>query len=431
MTESSQATRAESGGARDGGIRGELARWLRDRRNLIRLAVLAAACLGAIAATEMFGRGYRFFDMIVYHDAVAWWADGGRLYDFAEPKYGLGFTYPPFAAIMLLPTVLFSATAAGWINLAASLVVAAVAAWWVVGPVAVRHGWSKWYAVALTVPILAATDPVRETLGYGQVNLILMGMVLADLVALRAGYRWAGIGVGLAAAIKLTPALFIVYFAISRQTRAAITAAATAAGATLAGFLIAPAASWRYWTDVLWDTARVGQADLTPNQSLAGWLARLYDAAEAPTLLWIAFGLLVAAMGLSRAIGAHREEDELTALTLVGLTTVVVSPVSWTHHIVWIAPALLVLGDTALHHRSWRYGAVTMAVYAVFVTSPMWYYEHKFESHWADGLHGMVIENAFIIVVIGLVTLMPWRPGADPAHQPFPGRRLASVRHAW
>lgn len=402
-----------------------------NRQTMIRVGVIAVACLAAVLATVVFGRGYRFFDMRVYHDAVTWWLNGGELYGYAEPKYSLGFTYPPFAAVLLLPTALVSSAAAGWINLVASLVVVGGLAWWLLGPIADRFGWSRWYAVALAVPVLAATDPVRETLGYGQVNLILLGLVVADLIALRRGEKWAGVGVGLAAAIKLTPGLFLVYFLLSRQTRAAATAAATAAGATLLGFLIAPSASWLYWTTVLWDTGRVGQGDLTPNQSLAGWLARLYDAPGAPTLLWLAFGALILTVGLSRAVSAHHEEDELTAFTLVGLTTVALSPVSWTHHIVWIAPALLVLGDAALHRRSWRHGVAAIAVYVIFVTSPMWWYEHKFESHWADGFHGMLIENAFIIVVVALITALPWRPGADPAHQPFPGRRLASVRHAW
>ena len=395
------------------------------------IALIAAAFLGALLANHWFGRGYRFFDMIIYHDAVAWWLSGRDLYTFAEPKFGLGFTYPPFAALLLLPTVLFSATVAGWINLVASVAALGLVAWHVVGPVANRYGWPRWYAVALAVPVVAATDPVRETLGYGQINLLLLGLVIADLVALRAGHRWAGVGVGLAAAIKLTPALFIVYFLLSRQARAALTAAGTAITATALGYLALPDASWQYWTERVWATERVGQADLTPNQSLAGWLARLYDSPDAPTLLWLAFGLLVLAVGLSRAVAAHEEQDELTAFTLVGLTTVAISPVSWTHHIVWIGPALLVLLDTALHHRSWKYGATAIAAYALFVTAPMWWFDHSTGSHWADGFHGMLLENAFAIAVIAMITVLPWRPSTDPVHPRFAGRRLHTVPDAW
>lgn len=402
-----------------------------DRADWKRLGIVFGALLAAIVATVLFGRGYRFFDMRIYHDAVVWWVGGGELYEFAEPKYQLGFTYPPFAALLLLPTALMSSAVAGWINLLASLVVAGVISWWLVGPIAARYGWTKWYAVALAVPVAAATDPIRETLGYGQVNLILMGLIVADLVALRAGHRWAGIGIGLAAAIKLTPALFVVYLFASKQWRAAFTSVGAAAGATLLGFVLAPGASWLYWTKVLWDTGRVGQTDLTPNQSLAGVLARLYDQGTTPKLIWVAFGLLLLAVGISRAVAAHREDDELAAFTLIGLTTVVLSPVSWTHHIVWIVCAVLLLGDMALHRRSWRHGAAAIGVYAIFVTSPMWWYEHKFESHWADGFHGMIIENAFAVVVIALVALMPWRPGADPAHEPLPGRRHDSAHLAW
>ncbi|MGH3713843.1 MAG: glycosyltransferase family 87 protein [Micromonosporaceae bacterium] len=402
-----------------------------DRADRIRVGVVAAAVVAAIAAVLVFGRGYRFFDMLIYHDAVVWWVNGGELYEFAEPKYQLGFTYPPFAALLLLPTALLPAAAAGWINLIASMVVLVMISWWLVGPIAERYGWTKWYAVALAVPAAAATDPIRETLGYGQVNLILMGLIVFDLVALRAGYKWAGIGIGLAAAIKLTPALFVVYLLVSKQWRAAFTGIGTAVAATGVGFAIAPSASWLYWTKVLWDTQRVGQTDLTPNQSLAGVLARLYDQGTTPRLLWLAFGLLILAVGISRAVAAHREHDELAAFTLVGLTTVALSPVSWTHHIVWVVCAVLLLGDIALHRRSWKHGVAAAGVYAVFLTSPMWYFEHKFESHWADGVHGMILENAFALVVIALVVLLPWRPGADPAYQPYPGRRWESAHLSW
>ena len=102
---------------------------------------------------------------------------------------------------------------------------------------------------------------------------------------------------------------------------------------------------------MLWQTERVGAADMTPNQSLAGLLARLYDSIETPGLLWLAFSVLVLALGLSRAASARADGDELTAFTLVGLTANVISPISWTHHLVWVIPAIIVLADAAVRRR--------------------------------------------------------------------------------
>ena len=51
------------------------------------------------------------------------------------------------------------------------------------------------------------------------------------------------------------------------------------------------------------------------------------------------------ALGLSRARAARADGDELTAFTLVGLTANMISPISWTHHLVLVVPALIVLAD--------------------------------------------------------------------------------------
>ena len=169
--------------------------------------------------------------------------------------------------------------------------------------------------MALAVPAFAAIEPVRESLGYGQVNLLLFALVMADLVALRKGWRWAGVGIGLATAIKLTPALFIVYFLVSKQWRPALTAAGTALAVTVGTHLVVPEESATYWGSVIWHTERVGAADMTPNQSLAGLVARLQDTAHAPGLLWISFMLVMLAIGMSRARTSHTEADELTAFT--------------------------------------------------------------------------------------------------------------------
>ncbi|MFI7220995.1 glycosyltransferase 87 family protein [Micromonospora maritima] len=447
-----------------------------DRRIVVRIGVVAAVSYAAWLAVGAFGRPYNFFDMKIYHGAVLWWAGGNELYDFVAPSTTLGFTYPPFAALVMLPMSWLPVDGAGFVNALASIGALAVVLAALLRPIVDRLGWPLWFTVAVATPVALAIEPSRETLGYGQVNLLLFALIMADLVGLRWRARrgthhetadsplarfvysgaWAGVGIGLATAVKLTPALFVLYLMLTRQWRAALIATGTAVGVTLGTFGVLGAESRAYFTSVLWQTERVGAADMTANQSLAGLLARLYDSIETPGLLWLAFSVLVLALGLSRALSARADGDELTAFTLVGLTANVISPISWSHHLVWVIPAIIVLADAAVRRRDasrrlpsrvggmssangvptlrppiWyptltglRHGVGALGLYLLFLISPIWPYEHQLPevSHYQDGLFGALMENSLAIALIVLVAALPWRPGAEPA---FYADRLA------
>ncbi|MEU0152305.1 glycosyltransferase 87 family protein [Micromonospora fulviviridis] len=440
-----------------------------DRRTVTRTGIVAAVAYAAWLAVGAFGRPYNFFDMKIYHGAVVYWASGNELYDFIAPSTTLGFTYPPFAGLAMLPMSWLPVDAAGWLNALASITALAVVLAALLRPIVDRLGWSLWFTVGIATPLAAAIEPSRETLGYGQVNLLLFALIMADLVGLRWRARrgthyetadsalarfvysgaWAGVGIGLATAVKLTPALFVGYLVITRQWRAALTAVGTTVGVTIATFGLVGAESRTYFTSVLWQTERVGAADMTANQSLAGLLARLYDSIDTPGLLWLAFSVLMLALGLSRAASARADGDELTAFTLVGLTANVISPISWSHHLVWVIPAIIVLADAAVrrHEASrgllprvtgtppttgvpalrppiWyptltglRHGVGALGLYLLFLISPIWPYEHQLPevSHYQDGLFGALMENSLAIALIVLVAALPWRPGAEPA----------------
>jgi hypothetical protein len=443
-----------------------------DRRTIARIAIIVGVCYAAWLAIEAFGRPYNFFDMRIYHGAVVWWASGNQLYGFIAPMTTLGFTYPPFAGLIMLPMAWLPVAVAGWLNVLASIAALAVILTALLRPIVDRLGWSLWFVVGIAVPLAVAIEPARETLGYGQVNLLLFALIMADLVALRWRARrgprrghpdrplrrffysgaWAGAGIGLATSVKLTPALFIFYLLVTRQWRAAMTAIGTAIGIALGSFVIADRESMAYFTGVLWHTERVGAADMTPNQSLAGVLARLYDSIDTPGLLWLSFALVILAIGISRAVNSHADGDELTAFTLVGLTTNVISPISWSHHLVWVIPAIIVLADTALRRRRasrgllhrigpppvspvligiaglrspiWfptltglRHAVATVGLYLLFLISPIWPYEHQLpeQSHYQDGFFGALMENSLALALIVLVAALPWRPGAEPA----------------
>ncbi|GII22315.1 glycosyltransferase 87 family protein [Planosporangium mesophilum] len=440
----------------------------------VRLGVVAATALVAVWAVRTYGRQYDFFDLRIYHGAVVWWAEGGDLYQFVAPQTTLGFTYPPFAALAMLPMAMLGTQAAGWVNVLLNLAALALILFTVVGPIADRYGVPRWFAVGVAVSLAGATEPVRETLGFGQINLILAGLIVADLVALRwrgratltrgpatgldpapAGgprpeqtllgwlrHAWvtgafAGAGVGLATSVKLTPGLFIVYFMVTRQWRVAFTAIGAAIGATAVGYLFAGGESVTYFSSVVWDTNRVGVVDATPNQSLAGLLARAYDSPTTPTLMWLAFAVLLLAVGLSRAKAAHVEGDEMAAFTIIGLTANAICPISWTHHFVFLVPALVILVDVALRRRravrgfnigrfpvlaGLRHATAAVGVYLLIVISPMWRYEHRLSqmSHYADGRYGALMENSLALAAIMLVVLLPWRQGAEPVFDPRP-----------
>jgi hypothetical protein len=447
-----------------------------DRWTLVRIGIVAVAVLAARWAVHRYGRFYNFFDMNIYHGAMVWWTGGGNLYDYFYPDTNLGFTYPPFAALVMAPMALLPALSAGYVNSVLSLVALTILLIWLLLPVADRHGWPRWFVVAVGVPLAAATEPMRESMGFGQINILLALLIYADMVGLRHLSRiaagldesrrhgrlarlWssgalAGMGIGLATAIKLTPALFIAYLVVTRQWRAAVTSVVTAVGVTIGGYLVVGTESVRYFTSVVFDTGRVGETDATANQSLAGILARLYNSETTPTLMWMAFALLILAVGVSRAANAHREGDELVAFTLIGLTANAICPISWSHHLVFVVPALVVLLDSALRRRGAALAlasrgmftrtpagipalagfarlAVGVGVYLLFVMSPIWWYEHKLQdgvSHNADGLIGVLGENSLGLVIIALVVLLPVRTGAEPAFYPEPALSRRQAR---
>jgi alpha-1,2-mannosyltransferase len=319
-------------------------------RASVRLAAVGAVTVAAyVAAFEVSAVPplHDFFDLHVYRGAVQWWLQGGELYAFELEPGPKGFTYPPFAAVLLVPLTWLPVGTVGVLVLVASAAVAVLVTWWLVAPVARKHGTSPWFAVATAVPVVLALEPVRETLGEGQLNMFLFALVLADVVAMRRGRPWCGVGIGLAAALKLTPGLFVVFLVLIGRWRAAAVAAGTVLGATLLGFAVDGGASWQYWTSTLWDTDRVGRLVNPWNQSLLGLLAHLSDPAPPARLLWALLSAGVAVLGLWRAVRVYRRGDDLAAVTLVGLTACLISPISWVHHLYWVVPAMVVLADVA------------------------------------------------------------------------------------
>ncbi|MEP7055692.1 MAG: glycosyltransferase 87 family protein [Actinomycetota bacterium] len=299
---------------------------------------------------------HRLVDLEVYRAAGHSVRVGHGLYEFrTPPPQLLPFTYPPFPAVLAVPLTFLSFYAAGWVWELASLVLFTWLVAFCFRPVVAE--WREWCAsrfgprtAALTTAILAPLllpamlwlEPVRATFRFGQVNIIIGALVVADCCL--TWTRWPrGMLIGIAAAIKLTPGLFIPYLWLTGRRRAAYLATATFAGCQLLAAAVAPGEAKKYWTDALFHSERLGDNKVTANVAIRGALLRLKLPSTALSVLLAVLVISVLIVGMSRALLASRAGAELAGVVLVGLTSVAISPVSWDHHLIWLVPAFAVL----------------------------------------------------------------------------------------
>lgn len=277
----------------------------------------------------------------------------GTLYDWRLAQYSeqfaLPFTYPPFAAVLFLPLSLPPWLALRW----AWQILSVACLWWLVrvalrliasdhanrsdDRAAAEDVWRRramlWTAIALWL------EPVRTTLNYGQINLMLAALVLTGMASANAAR--SGLSVGLAAGVKLTPALSGLYFLATKRWAAAAWSLVAFAATVGIAYAVSPAQSTRYWFQLLGETNRIGPVGSAINQSLRAALSRTvgYDVGSGP--LWLA-GVLVAAVLMILALrSAVRAGDTLAGILAVQFFSLLVSPISWSHHWVWLVPALL------------------------------------------------------------------------------------------
>jgi alpha-1,2-mannosyltransferase len=344
------AMAAAAGRTRDG------ARWLLPGCALLLAAVLAA-WLADLASHLPVMAAMR--DLVVYRDGGLIVRHVRPAYDprLASPLYdwtganGVQFTYPPFAALVFAVGSLLPWTLLRWAMTAASVAALGVSAWITVGSLGYRH--RVRLAATLGVSALAlATEPVQETLVLGQVNLLLMLLVVADLLPPGAGRWWRGAGIGIAAAVKLTPLIFIPYLLLIRRYRQAAAAAAAFVAAAALGFAILPGASRTYWAGGLFANAnRIVFLGTRGNQSLRGVLTRLAGSVSAAALPWLAAAVVVVIVGLGAAAVLYRAGHPVPGMLACAVTGLLVSPLSWDHHWVWVAPGIALLAHLGARAR--------------------------------------------------------------------------------
>ncbi|WP_079249648.1 glycosyltransferase 87 family protein [Streptomyces sp. IMTB 2501] len=327
---------------------------------------------------------------------------------------GLQFTYSPFAALCFVPLTFFSMDSLRFlvtcVNLAAPLVVA----WMAWGFLGYRPNHGRLAMTFLVGGFALWLEPVQTTVVLGQVNLLLLILIMMDC-APHGSYRMRGAGVGIAAAIKLTPCIFVFYFVVTRQFKAALVSVLTILSTIAIGFFVIPRDSAEYWGGVFLNSHRIGAATNVGNQSIAGLLSRQMHVPNPPTLLWVTLSGLTVIIALTFAALAHWCGEELLAISVVGIAGCLASPLSWSHHWVW-AILLLVIGVHHVHgHRPWAAFSVAAFVMLFFSwivgksklpdrTPPMGIIQRTSQAEWST----LVCNNLYVWIAVIVYAATFW-----------------------
>ncbi|WP_344126379.1 glycosyltransferase 87 family protein [Saccharopolyspora halophila] len=377
----------------------------RDGRHLL-IAFIVIEVLAIWFVHWIDTRGY--MDTEIYRLGARAWLNGYQLYGDLTPESPdsstLPFIYPPFAAILFTPL--------NWMSVDTAVFTVAVCSHLAILTTAYAFAKSSPHlapraglvavATAGLMPWLTLLEPARETLNYGQINLVLMALVAADCLLPRT--RWPrGLLVGLAAAIKLTPLGFLLLFLLRRDHRAMAVSAATFAATVLIGWLAMPRDAAEWWLDEMWSTTESFGTVYAGNLTLRSLLAKQELSGVALDVLWVtgsALLLVLAVLGIRYAL---RAADVPLALVINAAWVLLASPISWSHHWVWVAPALALVFAMSVRRR-W-YGMTFAAVLCALTVAigPQWYlpYTNDREMDWT--FSQQIVGNAYTLIGIGFL----------------------------
>jgi hypothetical protein len=372
-------------------------------------AALYAGSIVALLLSHM-GRGWPFVDLDVYRRGGEAVLGGRGLYGLRFPG-ALAFTYPPIGALLFTALVPLRMSVLEPLFTGASMVLLPVTFMLALRLAPARERLTRGRAACVALIAAAGAlwlEPVWTALRYGQIDLLIAALVLYDLS--RDGRRrWQGLATGLAAGLKLTPAIFVVYLLLTRRSRAAALALVTFAATVVIGFALIPRDASTFWGGAFADPSRVGRPENAANQSLRGAYVRLLHSLSVSPV-WVLSAIAVGALGMALAARAGRSGDDVRGFSLCALTALLISPVSWSHHWALAAPALLLLGWSAVRVRS-RVGLLAFALAAaVGLSHVIWWVPVNHPPH--SELHLDVLQllyaNAYVLIAVLVLLTAAW-----------------------
>lgn len=353
--------------------------------------------------------GHSLIDLSVYRAASRAILHGASLYGpslRSQLGVPLPFTYPPAAAVLTTFLAPLPNLVGDWLWELGAVAVLVACVNVAFAPLATRLGRWRWLGLAAIAVASLWLTPVRDHLGFGQIDLFLLGLCLADCTARQP--RWPrGCLIGLATAVKLVPGVFIVYLALTRRTRAAGVAVATMAGLSGLAWLVGPTDSSSFWLKRIFETQQAGNNAYFSNQSIKGMLTRMgnHDA-----LLWLVLAAAVALIGLVRARRASLGGRELNGVVLTGLVGVLASPVSWIHSAVWVVPALGLLAGRG--RDKLRVAAAVVLAVLFMAGLPYLGADLHQTGSWAWGIQ--LLKDSYGLACLGLVMFLPSGEREEP-----------------
>jgi alpha-1,2-mannosyltransferase len=395
-----------------------VAEWLAGRPSWAVAGLGVLAWIAALAVLAPLVHGYltnppdqRLVDLDVYRTSGLSVLRGQPLYAMlTQPPQLLAFTYPPVAALFAVPLALIPWPAAqlAWVPVVYGPL--AVVIWYAFAPLLRRAGRLRPAAFAVVFAACAYLFPVRDEMRFGQVDLVLLAMAVADCAARRP--RWPrGVLVGLATAIKLVPGVFIIYLWLSGRRRAAATATLVALGCTLGAWLLLPHDSVTYWTSAIFDPGRLGPNAGTSDQSLRGLLLRAFLPGSLPGAVWAAAAAAAAVAGFALVRRLARDSREMEAIAVTALVGVLASPVSWIHHYVVVVVAIgAILADGRMPGRV----VLAAGTAAYFALTIPWWGQSLLGQHDVPVLAARIVQDGFAIAALALIVILARLRAAAP-----------------
>lgn len=333
--------------------------------------------------------------------------------DFYTVEAWLPWIYPPFPALLTVPFAVVSTQVAevSWLALNTIVVMAML----------YRLGLNGWQLSVAATAAIWLVEPVRETLGFGQLGVFLVGAAVLDsMPGPRVFSRRLlpeGWLTGIATAVKLTPAVVAVYNFFAGKRREGIVSFLTFLAATLLAFVVLWGPSLFYWQRLLaGDSGLNSGIVFKTNQSVLGVWTRSFGEASRGGLIASA---LVVLIGIVAAVLMHRLGEVSLALCLAGLASLLGSPISWSHHYVWILPlGVLLLKDQRLPLYL-RVTGLFYAIWTAFAPFKQLPGDHNVELTYPP-FH-MIVDNIGVFAGVGLLVasivaaLSPWGRGRRAA----------------